>query len=855
LSRQTGTPSLTLLALGRAAGPAMAGHVPPPVPVTVQAAAAPAVHRHDYLERGGNVLPAFASARQLGPVDAQDAMDNMILALKPAPGAEARLEQRLADLQDPASPSYHQWLAPEQFGAEFGPAPEALDRVTAWLQDNGFQVGEVAAGRLSINFSGTVDQVERAFRTPIRKFQVDGKLRQGNLRDPSIPSALADVVEGVVSLHDLPRAAQNAGFAPALPAGHHLTPGDFAAIYNLGPLYREGIDGTGVSIAIVGRTHIPLSDPAAFRAAFALPPGPPEIIINGPDPGDLGGGEDGEADLDVEWAGAVARGADIRLVVSASSAATDGVDLSSQYIVDHNLAPVMSTSFGSCEPRMGAAEQAFYKNLWAQAAAQGITVVAASGDSGPAGCDSGGESSGSGRAVSGLASTPYDVAVGGTQFDEGSGIYWQATPNPDGSSALGYIPEVAWNESGSVPGGSGLWASGGGTSVLYAKPGWQAAPGVPDNAPQYQYRCLPDVALAAAFHHDGYVIETGGGQQTTGGTSCSAPAFAGIMALVVQRDGRQGNAAPALYGLGSTQYRGSGLEAFHDITAGSSCVPGTQGYDCRPGYDLATGLGSVDAQQLVEAWNRRTGDNVNAVIEQPGSDQTIAPGTPVAFRGSARASDPAAPLSCAWDFGDGSNGQGAACAHTYHNPGSAPLTNLVTFTATDRTGAQGTDTRTITVLPPPAPGELIVNGGFELGNLGWTGRGVAIGDNSPQAPAHSGTANAWFQSSHTDALLQQTVRIPAGAASVRLTFWLHIGTLESASDALDSFQVKARGTSGVLAILGSWSNLDAGMGYQEYALNLGAYRGQKVQLSFVASDFSKGRTTSFALDDVSLIAK
>jgi hypothetical protein len=809
----------------------------------------------EYVRLPGNVNPLLTSAPPLGPAPAGDPMARMLLALKPPPGAAARLDRRLEELRDSRSPYYHRWLTPAQFGEQFGPGPDALDRVTGWLQAGGFTVDEVAAGRLCVTFSGTVAQVEQAFRTPIRRFRVDGRARQGNTLDPAIPADLAPVVAGVVSLHDLPRAAQNTGFAPALPAGHHLTPGDFATIYNLGPLYREGTDGTGVSIAIVGRTHIPLSDPAAFRAAFALPPGPPEIIVNGPDPGDLGGSEDGEADLDVEWAGAVARGADIRLVVSASSAATDGVDLSSQYIVDHNLAPVLSTSFGSCEPRMGAAEQAFYKNLWAQAAAQGITVVAASGDSGPAGCDSGGESSGSGRAVSGLASTPYDVAVGGTQFDEGAGTYWQATPNPDGSAALGYIPEAAWNESGGVPGGSGLWATGGGTSVLYPKPGWQAAPGVPANAPQYQFRCLPDVALAAAFHHDGYVIETGGGQQITGGTSCSAPAFAGIMALVVQRDGRQGNAAPALYGLGNTQYRGSGLAAFHDITAGSSCVPGTQGYDCRPGYDLATGLGSVDAQQLVEAWNRRTGDNVNAVIEQPGSDRTIATGTPVAFQGSARTSDPAAPLSCAWDYGDGSSGQGAACAHTYRNPGSAPLTNLVTFTATDSTGAQGTDTRTITVLPAPVPGELIVNGGFELGGLGWTGRGVAIGDNSPQAPAHSGTANAWFQGRHADALLQQTVRIPAGAAAARLTFWLHISTLETAGEVLDSFQVKARGTNGVLAILGTCSNLDAGLGYQGFALNLGAYRGQKVQLSFVASDFSKGLTTSFALDDVSLIAE
>jgi hypothetical protein len=807
-----------------------------------------------YFRPPGNVHPLLASARPLGPAAADGPMARMILALKRTPAAEARLEQRLAELQDSRSPRYHQWLNPEQFGEQFGPGPADLGRVTGWLQAGGFTVEEVAAGRMTVTFSGTVAQVEHTFRTPIRRFLLDGKARQGNVLDPAIPRDLADLVAGVVSLHDLPRAAQNLGFAA--PTGHNLTPGDFAAIYNAAPLYREGVDGSGVSIAIVGRTRIPLADTARFRQTFGLSPRAPEIIVNGADPGDLGGFEDAEANLDVQWSGAVAPNAGIRFVASASTAATDGVDLSAQYIVNHNLAPVVSTSFGQCEPRMGTAEQAFYKNLWAQAAAQGITCVVASGDSGPAGCDPGQAGAGSGRAVSGLASTPYDTAVGGTQFDEGSGCYWKDQAGPDGASALGYIPERAWNESAGTPGGSGLWATGGGTSSLYPKPGWQVAPGVPANGPQYQYRCLPDVALTAAGHHDGYVIGTGGAWQVTGGTSCSAPAFAGLMALVVQKAGRQGNANPALYRLGNAQYRGTGPAVFHDVASGASCVPGTQGYDARPGYDLATGLGSVDAQALVAAWSASAGDNVDAVIQQPGADLTVASGTTVRFQGSAQGSDPAAALTCAWDFGDGSAGAGLACSHTYRNPGAAPLANLVTFTARDGTGAQGTDTRTVTVLPPPAPGELIANGGFELGSAGWTGHGVAIGDNGLQAPAHQGYADAWFPGDRLEpAVLQQTVLIPAGVASARLTFWLYINTRETGPAALDDLAVKARGAGGRLAILASYSNLQAGLGYQKYSLNLAAYRGQRVQLSFVASDFKGGLTTGFALDDVSLIAQ
>jgi hypothetical protein len=833
-----------------------ASQVPPANPIPLQAAAAPPVEDMATIERPGNLPPALATAEQLGPADAQAPMDRMILALKLSPEAELRLQRRLADLQDSDSPNFHRWLTPEQFGAEFGPAPEAIDRVTDWLQSSGFRIDEVPAGKLSVTFSGTVDQVERAFRTPIRTFRLDGKLRQGNVRNPAIPRALADVVEGVVSLHNVPHPPMNRGFTPALapkdPDNHELTPGDFATIYDVKPLYGSGIDGSGVSIAIVGRTHIPLADVATFRREFGLPRKVPEIIINGPDPGDLGGGEDGEAHLDVEWAGAVARNADIRLVVSGSTDSTDGVDLSAQYIVDHNLAPVMSTSFGQCETRMGATERAFFRNLWVQAAVQGISAVVSSGDSGPAGCDSGNDDSGSGPAVSGLASTPFNLAVGGTQLDEGSGTYWRTHKDPDQSSAIGYIPERAWNESGCA-GGSGLWASGGGPSGSYKKPCWQLAKGVPGDIKQ---RCLPDVSLAAAGGHDGYVVETGGIRASVGGTSCSSPAFAGIMALVVQKTGeRQGNPCPTLYTLGNAQFKGAGPLVFHDTLAGGTSVPGTKGYPCTPGYDLATGLGSVDARALVGAWHTGLGNNVDADIQLPATDLTIDSGTRVAFQGTGRESNPNAALSYTWNLGDGGSAAGRAVSHTYCNATKGLATCLVTFTATDGTGAQGSDTRTIKVLPVLPPGELIVNGGFEFGDVGWTARDVSIGVNNGKDP-HQGQADAWFSGwqNGTPEVLRQTVRIPAGAASARLAYWLHVEAYGDAAGILDSFQVKAR-AGGRLAILETLSNLDDAPGYQQHSLDLGAYRGQTVELSFVAQDSPMGVNTSFTLDDVSLVAR
>ena len=822
---------------------------------TIVGPVAPAVSQPDeptIVRPPGNVPALLAGLRPLGPAPGEAPMARMILALRPRAGAEADLERCLADLQDNRSPEYHHWLSPEQFGARFGPDPADLARVAGWLRAAGFAVEGVAAGRLAITFSGTVAQVEQAFRTPIRRYWVAGRLHQGNAQDPAIPAELASIVAGVVSLHDLPRQAQNQGFTAVPTTGHPLTPGDFAVVYHLRPLYQAGLDGTGTAIAIPGRTRIPLTDVARFRKAFGLPPRPPELILNGPDPGELGGQEAGEADLDVEWAGAVAPAATVRFVASASTAATDGVDLSAQYIVDHDLAPILSLSFGRCEPWMGAAELAFYRNLWAQAAAQGITVVVATGDSGPAGCDPGGGATGSGRAVSGLASTPYNLAVGGTQFQDAPDG-WRPVPDPDGTTALGYVPEQAWNESGFVPGGTGLWASGGGTSAVYPKPGWQRAPGVPANLPQYQYRCLPDLALAAG--RDGYRVETSERALVTGGTSCAAPACAAILALVVQKTGaRQGSAGATLYRLASAQFRGEGPRGFHDITLGDTCVPGTQGYSCRPGYDLATGLGSLDALALVSAWDAGTGNQVFAGIRSPGTDRTVANGARVRFTATARSADPGAGLTFSWDFGDGGSGQGPVCDHTYLNPGALPIGNLVVLTVRDGTGARGTDTRTVTVLPTPAPGERIVNGGFELGALGWRLRGVGLGDHSPQAPAHQGSSCAWFPDRDgATTLLQQTVAIPAAAAAAaRLSFWLMVDTRDPGGG--DPFQIKVRGADGRLTLLARIGGPGVAAGWQAYRINLGAYRGQTLQLSFVAAHARGRPTTGFALDDVSLSA-
>ena len=578
----------------------------------------------------GNVHPNASPEFDAGPADPALPMERMILTLQLSPDKQAELDRLLSGQQDPASPDYHRWLTPEEFGNRFGPAPEGVTAVTGWLASHGFTVEEVGKGRTWINFSGTAAHVERTFHTQIRNYRVNGRLHHANATDPEIPRGLADLVRGIVSLHNFPRKPMNhrpKTFKSAADAqsshpdynyggSHYLSPGDFATIYNLKPLYESGIDGTGVTVAIVGRCNIHVSDVQTFRSRYGLPARDPIIVANGTDPGVWDTGEETEAILDVEWSGAVAKNATIKLVVSASTQTTDGVDLSAQYIVNHNLAPVMSTSFGSCESQManaGTGGNAFYNSLWQQAAAQGITSFVSTGDSGAADCvvtDGSGNVASWSKGVNGLASTPFNVAVGGSEFNEGAGTYWNSSNDINGVSALGYIPEAAWNESGTagycpadVAPCSGLWATGGGVSTIYGKPSWQVVPGVPADGK----RDIPDVSLTASTHVAYLIYQSDQNSSQSfvpiGGTSASSPALAGVMALIVQKTGKgQGNANERFYQLGNAQYGANGVKVFNDVTSGNNSVPGVTGFAATTGYDLATGLGSVNAAALLNSW-------------------------------------------------------------------------------------------------------------------------------------------------------------------------------------------------------------------------------------------------------------
>ncbi len=564
-------------------------------------------------------------------------MERMLLVLKRSREQQAALTQFLDELQQPWSVNYHKWLTPQQFGERFGATDADIQKVTAWLEGHGFEVKAPEAGRGVIEFSGSAGQVQETFHTEIHHYRVNGVEHWANASDQQIPAALADAVAGVSTLHNFTAAPQSSlGQAkvsvPQFSSGgsNYLSPLDYDTIYNVSPLY-PAITGAGIKIAVVGRTDINITDVTTFRSLMGLPNNPPNLILNGTDPGDLGGGEEAEAVLDTSWAGALATNATVNLVVSATTNTTDGADLSELYIIGHpSIANIMTESFGSCEASLGQAQTLLYTSNAMQAVAEGISYTVSAGDSGSAGCDDfNTETSATGPvSVNGLASTPYNVAVGGTQFNEnGSPNYWSSTNGTYFNSALSYIPEDVWNANctGSVCGTGSIIAGGGGASTYNTKPSWQTGvAGIPADGA----RDVPDVSLTAAGH-DAYLLCLDGGcNLTTGayftviyGTSASAPSFASIIALIDQKAGSsQGLINTRLYALAASETLAScngsntaGLPAanciFNDVTVGTNAVPGeanyntaSETYNAGVGFDLASGLGSVNVANLVNNW-------------------------------------------------------------------------------------------------------------------------------------------------------------------------------------------------------------------------------------------------------------
>ena len=702
----------------------------------------------------GNTPPAANAQNDAGRVSSRMALTDLILVLQRSPEVQAAFDAFVASQYDPNSPNFHQWLTPEQVGEKFGPATADIATVTAWLSSHGLSVDEVSKDRMTIRFSGTAGQVEATFHTELHNLTVRGESHFSNMSDPQIPMALEPVVLGPKALHNfVPKALHrtagkaalnretgkwqriaepgvataavpkaDAAFNSARPdivftcgAGcleEDLTPYDFAAIYNLSPLWSAGVDGTGQTIAIAGRSDVRASDVSSFRSTFGLSGGGSYTQINnGTDPGFCTStatsalctlDDQIENALDVEWAGATAPKAAVKLVVTNQTSSNDAIYLSAKYAIDNSVAKIINVSYGLCELGMGTANNTSYNNLWQTAETAGISVFVASGDSGSPACDQGAASQGPygaafGLAVSGIASTPHNTAVGGTDLNwTTASTYWNTSSDSHGATAKGYIPEVPWNDTCTNPleialinqklgtsdsasticnklangaitssnpqsaldlvntvgagGGKSNCTTSDGSNVSscaggYAKPSWQTGvTGIPSDSK----RDIPDVSFFAGngFLSSAYLIcvsdwgacvtSTGAAAEPAvgeiGGTSAASPAMAGIMALINQKTGSaQGNPNSVLYTLAAGQnyascktenVSNSGSCYFNDIDTGTismPCAGGSpncslasvstgntvgvlSGFDAAAGFDLASGLGSMNVANVVNGW-------------------------------------------------------------------------------------------------------------------------------------------------------------------------------------------------------------------------------------------------------------
>ncbi len=575
-------------------------------------------------------------------------ISGITLVFKRSAEQENALQELLTAQQNPSSPLYHRWLTPDTFAARFGMADEDLATTETWLQSQGFHIDSTSRSRDRITFSGTAAEVQAAFGTELHNYQVDSEQHFAPAADLTLPTELASVTAAVLHLSNF-RPKPNVklltrpqpDYTTLSTQTHYLGPQDIATMYDLIPLYQSGFTGSSQSVAIVGQSYVDTnfySQVMLFRGnvSSGSTGNISLVLVPGSGVEAISQGDQGESEIDLEYSSGIATSANIFLVYVGANQNYDVFDALA-FAIDQNIAPVVSISYGVCEALLSPTDLDQGNATFQQAAAQGQTLVAAAGDSGSTSCGpftDGGITLAQQQAlaVSYPASSPYVTAVGGTQmaagtFAPGSSQYWSsATGENLIGSLLSYVPEVVWNEDSPS---FGIAAGGGGISTHFSRPTWQSnVPGIPSGA----FRLLPDIALQSSVKAPGFLLCSSdpsltdsngqtascsnglGGSNTNfptaGGTSFATPIFAGLIAILNQarQETGQGNINPTLYGLASNP--ASYASVFHDIVSGTNaCVsgdatcaaPGESNYTATPGYDEATGLGSVDFGQLANA--------------------------------------------------------------------------------------------------------------------------------------------------------------------------------------------------------------------------------------------------------------
>ncbi|HEX4310766.1 MAG TPA: S53 family peptidase [Acidobacteriaceae bacterium] len=606
----------------------------------------------------GSVNPRIGDGLDMGRIEPATPMVGVTMYFQPTADQKAQLDALVEAQQTPGSPYYHAWLTPAEYASRFGLNDADLARVQNWLESQGFNVERVANSHTSISFSGTASQIESAFQTEMHRYQIGAETHVANATELAIPAALAGVVRSIRNLDDFrPRpqfrpspAGVQPAFTSAQSGAHYLSPKDITTIYDINGAYNSGYTGSGQTIAVVGQSEVVASDITAFQSAAGLTvKAPTMILVPGTGTAAVSTGDEAESDLDLEYSGGTATGASIDFVYVGNNQNYSVFD-ALQYAIDNKTASILSISYGACEPDISSTNYTALEGIMEQASSQGQTVVAASGDSGSTACYDPTTKNPVTAAMEALAvnypaSSAYAVGVGGTEFPtadvaSGNTTYWKSTSGSDlVNSALSYIPEQAWNDDSAAIGQTygplyAVSSGGGGISTLTPRPSWQTGvTGIPSGS----FRLVPDVSLVSSPDNAPYLYCTSDNTSWTkgqaascnsgfrdsstqdltvaGGTSFATPIFAGMLAIIAQKENSTGLgvANKTIYSLAANS--STYASAFHDTTSGSNkCTAGTSycstagasKYATTAGYDEATGLGSVDFNNLMTDWSGGT---------------------------------------------------------------------------------------------------------------------------------------------------------------------------------------------------------------------------------------------------------
>jgi len=743
----------------------------------------------------GQVAPLVAQAQLLQTTNSGQQL-NLSIGLQPRNAAD--LNSLLGSLYDPQSPQYHQYLTPDQFEALFAPTPDQVKQVVSYLQSAGMTVTSIAPNNLLIDATASVAQADSAFSTTINNYQLGSQVFYANATPPVVPAAISSLI---ASIGGLDNSTQYQPLYQRMAGQKHLAmlangptsgygPKDLTGAYNATALQSAGLLGDNQTIALFELDGYQSSDVAQYFANYGIATPTINNVLVDNFSGTAGQGAI-EVELDIEVAGALAPHAN-QLVYEGPNT-TQGLNDTYNQIVHDHKAQVVSISWGLCESSTGAAELQTLDNIFKQGAAEGMSFFAASGDSGAYDCND------SNLAVDSPASDPYVTGVGGTNLQLNAGTY--------GS-------ESAWSNASDTqrsPKGAG---GGGGVSNTFTLPAWQTGQGVinanssgaPCNAPNGQYcREVPDVS-ADADPASGYAMYctvnnagcSSAGWMNVGGTSASAPMWAGSMALINQyllSKGKTvvGFANPALYSVFNAQ---QSLPAFHDVTSGTNLY-----YPAAAGYDMASGLGSPDINNLAQ--------------DLAGSSSPTPTPTPT------------------------------------NTPVPSPTATLTPSPSPTNTPS------------PTPPASIIQNGGFESGQTPWqesSSGGYQIIQN---LNAHAGSNSAYLcgYPGCVDRI-SQTFTVPANYTKLTVTYWWYSDTNKNTRQCLDKFNSGLQTSSGsgqLIANLQSSCNNNVTNNWVvvtfDVSRSLLSFKGKQVTLFFQGTNVNNQyQPTDFFVDDVVITA-